>query len=94
MKFATKGNGPKQPTKPINKIIHNGIPYFSVTDSAKYLGTTPQKVREMMGDGSLKWAQFKDNGKLFVTTQSVWDKKQSIETNTPVTATKKPMVTR
>jgi len=78
MQFVTKGNGPAQPTKPIKKIIHNGIAYFSVPDAAKYLRTNQPKIREMMGDGSLEWAQFKENGKLFVTGTSLADKHKAM----------------
>jgi hypothetical protein len=80
MQFVSNGTGPAQPTKPIKKIIHNGIPYFSVPDAARFLGTTATKVREMMGNGSLEWAQFKENGKLFITGNSLADKQRSMTT--------------
>jgi len=57
--------------KPIKKVLHNGETYYSVQDAARYLYTTTDKVRGMMGDGSLKWAQFKENGKLYIDARSL-----------------------
>lgn len=59
----------------IKKITHNGVAYYTVGDAAVYLGTTAIKVREFMGDGSLKWAQLRVNGKLLITAQSLMEKK-------------------
>ncbi len=63
--------------KPMKKVIHEGITYYSLADAAKYLGTTTPKIKEMMGNGSLKWTQFKVNGKLFITATSLVEKKRA-----------------
>lgn len=62
--------------KPIKKVLHDGESYYSVSDAARYLGTTPAKIRQMMGDGSLGWTQFRVNGNLFITGKSLAAKKQ------------------
>jgi len=58
-------------SKILKKIIHKGCAYYSVGDAAKYLGTTATKVRQMMGDGSLEWAQLRTNGRLLITAESL-----------------------
>ena len=62
----------------MKKILHNGSTYYSVADAARYLGTTTPKVRGMMGDGSLEWAQFRANGKLFITAKSLVEKERAL----------------
>ena len=62
----------------MTRIVHEGHTYYSVSEAAKFLGTTTPKVREMMGNGILEWAQFRENGKLFVSSQSLIKKKQSL----------------
>lgn len=64
--------------KPIKKLLHNGEAYYAVSDAAKYLGTTPAKIRQMMGDGGLVWTQFRVNGRLFITAKSLSDKKVAL----------------
>lgn len=61
--------------KVLKKITHKGCAYYSVGDAAKYLGTTATKVRKMMGDGSLEWAQLRTNGRLLITAESLAKKK-------------------
>jgi hypothetical protein len=53
------------------KIVHEGRTYYSVGATARILSTTPKKVKEMMGRGDLEWTQFRDNGPLFVTADSI-----------------------
>jgi hypothetical protein len=55
----------------IKKVIHEGKAYYSVGATARILSTTPNKVREMMGRGDLEWRQFRRNGRLFVTAESI-----------------------
>jgi hypothetical protein len=62
----------------MKKVLHNGDAYYSVADAARYLGTTATKVRGMMGDGSLEWAQFRVNGRLFITAKSLADKQRAL----------------
>lgn len=62
-------------TKSLKKILHQGNAYYSVGDAARYLGTTATKVRQMMGDGSLEWAQLRTNGRLLITAESLAKKK-------------------
>lgn len=61
--------------KVLKKITHKGRAYYSVGDAAKYLGTTATKVREMMGNGSLEWAQLRTNGRLLITAESLAKRK-------------------
>ena len=55
----------------IKKVIHEGKAYYSVGATARVLLTTPKKVKEMMGRGDLKWTQFRSNGRLFITAESI-----------------------
>ena len=48
------------------KVTHNGRIWCSVADAARYLRTTPQKVRKMMGS-ELDYTQIRKNGNLYVS---------------------------
>lgn len=61
----------------LKKILYQGHAYYSVGDAARYLGTTATKVRQMMGDGSLEWAQLRTNGRLLITAESLAKKKSA-----------------
>jgi excisionase family DNA binding protein len=65
--------------KALKKISHQGQAYYSVGDAAKYLGTTATKIRQMMGDGSLKWAQLRVNGRLLITAESLAQKRTELQ---------------
>jgi hypothetical protein len=45
--------------------------YYSVSITAKMLGTSPGKVRKLMGDGTLEWNQSRLNGRILVSAESV-----------------------
>jgi hypothetical protein len=62
----------------MKKLVHDGVTYYSVSNAARYLSTTNDKVRGMMGDGSLQWAQFKENGKLYITATSLVAKQKAL----------------
>ena len=64
--------------KLMKKVMHDGTLYYSVADAAQYLRTTKEEVRKMMGDGSLEWKQFRENGNLFVTAKSLVEKQKSL----------------
>jgi excisionase family DNA binding protein len=64
--------------KPMKKVLHNGEVYYSVSDAAHYLGTTTTKIRQMMGDGSLEWTQFRVNGRLFISAKSLVEKQRAM----------------
>ena len=66
-------------SKILKKILHDGSAYYSVGDAAKYLGTTAVKIRQMMGDGSLQWAQLRTNGRLLITAESLAKKKAALD---------------
>jgi hypothetical protein len=53
------------------KVIHGGKTYYSVGATARILSTTANKVREMMGRGDLEWTQFRVNGRLLITAESI-----------------------
>lgn len=53
------------------KVIHKGKTYYSVGETARILSTTAIKVKEMMGRGDLEWTQFRVNGRLFITAESI-----------------------
>ena len=55
------------------KVIHKGKAYFSVLTTSQLLHTTSEKVRDLMSQGALDWAQLKDNGKPMVTAASIAD---------------------
>ncbi len=57
--------------KPTTVLI-NGVPYHPVPIAARLLGTTPAKIRALMGDGTLEWKQTKENGAIVVSAASVW----------------------
>lgn len=65
-------------TRILKKVVHEGEAFYSVPDAAKYLGTNQNKIRIMMGDGSLQWKQFKENGKLYITAKSLVEKQKML----------------
>ena len=52
-------------------VNHDGKVYFTVGGASRAIGTTTAKVRALMGRGLLEWAQFKVNGKLMVSSESL-----------------------
>jgi len=54
-----------------DKIIQNGVVYYTVAGTAKFLGITKNKLKELMGQGQMQWIQFKPNGPLYITAKSL-----------------------
>ncbi len=54
-----------------DKVVKNGVVYYSVAGTAELLGTTKPKLREIMGRNELEWTQFELNGSIFVTAISI-----------------------
>jgi hypothetical protein len=52
------------------KVLHNGRVWCSVADAARYLRTTHQKVRNMMG-AELDNTQIRKNGNQYVSLDDV-----------------------
>jgi len=71
---------------PHGRIVHDGKVYFTVGETARNLSTTATKIRQMMGNGDLKWTQLRIGGRLFVPAESILaykrrpDPKQGVET--------------
>lgn len=55
----------------MRKVIFQGQTWYSVGDAARYLGTTAQKIRVFMGDGSLNYTQVRRNGNLYVSAEDL-----------------------
>ena len=51
------------------RIEVDGKTYCSISESARVLGTTKAKLTEVIG--SLEWTQFKDNGPIYITLESL-----------------------
>ena len=49
----------------------DGKVYCRVSAAAKLLGTTPGKIRQLMGNGTLEWNQAKANGPILVSRESL-----------------------
>lgn len=56
----------------MKKYMKDGKAHYSVADAARLLRTNAQKVRELMGDGTLEWNQTRVNGRLIVEAESIW----------------------
>lgn len=55
----------------MKKVVYGGRVWCSVADAARYLHTTPQKIREMMGADKLRYTQIRKNGNLYVLTEDL-----------------------
>ena len=47
-------------TAPVIQI--RGVPHYTIRVVARLLRTTPERVRALMGDGTLEWNQARVNG--------------------------------
>lgn len=54
-----------------SKAIHDGKTYFTVGATAKILGISANKVRDLMGIDELEWTQFRVNGQLMIAAESI-----------------------
>lgn len=59
-----------QTMKSKDKITRDGDVYYTVAGTAKSLGITKTKVKELMGQKQLDWTQFKSDGPLYITAKS------------------------
>jgi len=55
----------------VRKFLINGKTHYRVPDAARILKITKPKVRELLGKGDLESAQFRMNGKIYVTAKSI-----------------------
>ena len=49
----------------------DGVLYYSVTEAANSLRTTPTRIRSLMGSRELEWTQLRVNGQLMVSAESI-----------------------
>lgn len=54
-----------------SSIIHEGKLFYSVSAVAKLIGTTPEKVRQLVNREGLEWANFRVNGPIWVEADGV-----------------------
>lgn len=53
------------------KTMHNGEAYCSVTSASKAIDTSTQKVRKLIEQGELDYAQPRANGRIMVSVKSI-----------------------
>ncbi len=53
------------------QIVHDGKIYYSVPATAKLLGTTTPKVRQLMEPEKLDWQNFRVNGGIYISAESI-----------------------
>lgn len=53
------------------QLMHEGKLYYSVAATARLLGTTTQKLRQLMIPEELEWANFRVNGPIWISAESV-----------------------
>jgi hypothetical protein len=56
-----------------NQILHEGKLYYSMGHTAATLGTTVPKLKRTMIETGLDWANFRDNGPIWISAQSIVD---------------------
>jgi hypothetical protein len=54
-----------------DRVVHEGKAYYSIGAAARFLSTTPTKVREIMGRGDLEWMQLRINGRQLISAESI-----------------------
>lgn len=54
-----------------NQIIHDGKVFYSVKATAKLLGTTTTKIKQIMIPDGLEWTNFRVNGAIWISASSV-----------------------
>ena len=53
------------------KTMHEGKPYFSITSASRAIGTSTAKIRKLVEQGELDYAQAKTNGRILISVKSV-----------------------
>ena len=56
---------------PLKRVIHEGQVYYRVSNAARILRTSNDKVRELMGAGLLEHTQLKVNGPVVIPSASL-----------------------
>lgn len=56
-----------------NQILHEGKLYYSMAHTAATLGTTVPKLKRTMVEIGLDWGNFRDNGPIWISAQSIVD---------------------
>ena len=59
-----------------DRVVRDGKTYYSVPEAARMLKTTANKIRDHMGSGNLVWTQFRTNGRLYISAESLVELKQ------------------
>ncbi len=54
-----------------SQVIHNGKLYYSMTASARLLGTTVSKLRQAMIPEGLEWTNIRVNGPIWISADSL-----------------------
>ncbi len=54
-----------------NSIYHEGKLYYSVVATAKLLGITKPRLKQIMASESLEWCNFMENGPIWISASSV-----------------------
>ena len=55
------------------KTMHGGKAYFSITSASRAIGTSTAKIRKLVEQGELEYAQLKTNGRILIGVKSVAD---------------------
>jgi hypothetical protein len=53
------------------QLMHEGKLYYSVAATARLLGTTTPKLRQLIIPEGLEWANFRINGPIWISAESV-----------------------
>ncbi len=53
------------------QVVHEGKIYYSVPLTAKLLGTTTTKVRQLIEPEKLDWQNFRVNGGIYISAESI-----------------------
>jgi hypothetical protein len=56
---------------PKSKVVHEGVLYYSVPLVARLLGVSTRKVRALIVEEGLEWANFRVNGPIYISADSV-----------------------
>jgi len=54
-----------------NQKVHEGKIYYTVAATARLLGTTAPKVRQLMIPEGLEWTNFRVNGQVWISAESI-----------------------
>lgn len=54
-----------------SQMMHEGKLYYSIAATAGLLGTTAPKVKQLMVPEGLEWANFRVNGPIWISAESI-----------------------